>query len=64
MQGAWIVNFKQMKIYTSYKSSSDTYMVIYSFLRRFMSPKRSQKFPVRTHKIGTFSLNLDNDEKF
>ena len=58
------MNFKQMKIYTSYKSSSDTYMVIYSFLRRFMSPKRSQKIPVRIYKIGTFTINLDNNEKF
>jgi len=27
-----------------------------SFLRRFISSKRSHKFPVRIHKIGTFTL--------
>jgi len=29
-----------------------------------MSSKRTHKFPVRTHKIGTSTLNLDNHEKF
>jgi len=34
------------------------------FLRRYMGSKRTHKFPVRTHKIGTSTLNLDNHEKF
>ena len=40
------------------------YCVHAGFLRRFMSSKRTHKFPVRTHKIGTSTLNLDNHEKF
>ena len=42
----------------------DSISVIRVFLRRFMSPKRSQKFLVRTHRIGTLTLNLDNYENF
>ena len=34
------------------------------FLRRFMSSKQTHEFPLRTHKIGTSTLNLDNHEMF
>jgi len=34
------------------------------FLKRFMSPKRSHKFLVRTHKTGASTLNVDNHKKF
>jgi len=34
------------------------------FSRRFMGSKRTHEFPVRTHKIGTSTLKLDNHKKF
>ena len=34
------------------------------FLKRFMSSKRTHKFLVQTHKIGSSTLNQDNQKKF
>jgi len=31
------------------------------FLRRFMSSKRTHKFPVPTYKVGISTLNLDHE---
>jgi len=44
---------------TAMNQTSATVMV-----RVFMSSKRSHKYPLWTHKIGTFTFSLDNHEKF